>query len=332
MKQLAFAIVALSALAQAQERELRAVFDRYDKDGDGKVTVAEFPGSRPQFDAIDTNRDGQLTFEEFKGSAAARALLRARSRDQNEPRPRVDAADLARDRLRNLARWDRNGDGRITRAEWSGAELGFRTLDLDGNGVLEGRDRALAPPPRDDDTDLRELLAVFKTTVAGKEALLERHDRNKDGELSRAEAASGKLAKLFDRADRNGDGKLDGDELDRVAAAINAEVRRRNMGNARPQPYRVPFSGWDKNDDGRIDSNEWLERKELFPRIDADRDGGVTAAELARYERSIEGESFGERFDLNGDGKVTLEEFGGPRDAFRRADRNGDGVVNGRDR
>ena len=61
-------------------------------------------------------------------------------------------------------------------------------------------------------------------------------------------------------------------------------------------------------------------------------DGAVTKAEVARYKSVVEGDDFVEKFDLNGDGKVTRAEFAGPRDAFRRADRNGDGAISRADR
>ena len=58
----------------------------------------------------------------------------------------------------------------------------------------------------------------------------------------------------------------------------------------------------------------------------------MTPDEIERYRRSVEGATFLERFDLNDDGRVTLEEFGGSPAAFRRADQNGDGTVSLADR
>jgi len=61
-------------------------------------------------------------------------------------------------------------------------------------------------------------------------------------------------------------------------------------------------------------------------------DSAVTRDEVDRYQRRTTGADFIERFDQNGDGKVTPAEFGGPLSAFRRADRNGDGAVTKADR
>ena len=44
---------------------------------------------------------------------------------------------------------DRNGDGRITRAEWNGSDQSFRVHDWNGDGVLSGDEvRAGARVPR----------------------------------------------------------------------------------------------------------------------------------------------------------------------------------------
>jgi len=50
-------------------------FKKLDKDGDGKLTFAEFKGkqtdeekAKKAFDAKDANKDGSLTLEEFKAA------------------------------------------------------------------------------------------------------------------------------------------------------------------------------------------------------------------------------------------------------------------------
>jgi Ca2+-binding EF-hand superfamily protein len=198
--------------------------------------------------------------------------------------------------------------------------------------VLDARDRALAPAIDDPEREQRQLLSGFKTDLPDRATLLAKLDRDKDGALSRAELGKEALAALFARADRNGDERLDEAELDRAIEQVNAAVRARDAGSEKPRAFAVPFAAWDKNNDGRLDPAEWLEHKQLFPRIDADRDGAIVRAEIDRWARAIERDGFVERFDLDDDGRVTPQEFGGPRDAFRRADRNGDGVVSGRDR
>src|SRR5690606_3574007 len=141
-----------------------------------------------------------------------------------------------------------------------------------------------------------------------------------------------KLAGGFAWADTNRDGRLDRRELTRLVQAVDRELLARQRGDARPEPFRVPFAAWDRNRDGRLEAAEWQQRRDLFPRIDSDRDAAVTPEEVRRYVLSVQGTAFVERFDLDGDGRVTAAEFGGPNGAFRRADRNGDGAVSAADR
>jgi hypothetical protein len=47
---------------------------------------------------------------------------------------------------------------------------------------------------------------------------------------------------------------------------------RASSGYEKPQAFEVPFDAWDKNHDERLDTNEFVERKELFARIDANKD------------------------------------------------------------
>ena len=78
-----------------------------------------------------------------------------------------------------LARMDLDGDGRVSLAEYRDyMSRGFRRMDLDGNGILEGDEHAVpgsAP--------------VYLSTLMDN------------------------LARAFERQDRNGDGWLDAAEL-----------------------------------------------------------------------------------------------------------------------
>jgi hypothetical protein len=49
----------------------------------------------------------------------------------------------------------------------------------------------------------------------------------------------------------------------------------------------------------------------------------ITRDEVARYKKSVEGDSFLERYDLDGDGRVTFAEFGGSRETFTASTRTG---------
>lgn len=102
-----------------------AMFERFDADGDGRVTPAEVQSMlddrRNRFDA---DGDGALTLDEFQGLWVATA------------RPRMV------DRFQAL---DADGDGRVTEAEFEArASRMMRLLDRDGDGAIAPQDRAAA--------------------------------------------------------------------------------------------------------------------------------------------------------------------------------------------
>lgn len=324
------AVTALAATAAAQDRAklLERQFARYDRNGDGAIEREEFPGSDRQFEAMDADGDGRVPFEEYADSPLARRFLRARYRNEGEPRPRTSAAELVHARMRRVDRFDEDGDGRVTASEWRGAPAAFRTLDLDGNGVIDRHDRAeLRSRP-----DLREPPVPDIEELPPTEELMRLLDRDDDGLLEERELRRSPLGKAMRFADKDGNHALDARELRALRRALAERREQREQERRRPRAFRVPFAVWDENDDGRLEQDEWVERRYLFARIDLDRDAAVTEEEVERYRLSVEGRDFVERFDLDGNHRVTEAEFGGPPSAFLRADRNGDGVVTRHDR
>lgn len=326
-------LLALLGAVRAQDlaQAIEQLFATADRDKSGYLERTEFAGSDEQFVQVDANKDKKLTKDELAKSDLLRRYLATMRRDDLAPRARVDADALALRRLLALKRFDANQDGRIARAEWHGDDGAFRELDLDGDGTLGAADRELARK-RLDGAPAEPGLPDFKSPLEGVEELVRRMDDDRDGQLARAEVAGNKLADAFDWCDRNRDERLDPQELQRLVSEVARVLERRDRGNGRVESYRVPFGTWDKNGDGRIETGEWQGPAYLFPRIDQDRDAALTELEIRRYARSVEGRTFAERFDLNDDGRVTLDEFGGPPDAFRRFDRNGDDVVTSADR
>lgn len=318
-------LLTASLCAQADEAFLRAAFARLDLDGDGMLPRKEFPGSDRQFTALDADKNGTATFAEFRDSEVGKALLRARYRGQQDAHPRTTAAALAPLRFPWLLRFDPNRDGRIVRAEWTGTEDAFLQLDQDGNGTIDKRDRAEAeanaPPPPPE-------LPPVKGDPPMLDALLRRHDKDRDGRLAGRELQADKwLVAALPWADQDGDRALGEDELRRLLQAVLTQRASAAAARERPVPYDVPFDAWDQDQDGKVRQNEWQGPLSVFLAVDRDRDAAVSRDEVLRYRRRITGDDFVSRFDLDGDGKVTAAEFQGPPGAFLRADRNGDGAV-----
>lgn len=313
-----------------QERDaLKRNFARMDRENDGVLQRADFPGSDRQFTAMDRDRNKKISLIEYTDSEVGRRFLAATYRNSLEPRSRTTAEQLQSRRLMWISRFDGNRDGKLTREEWTGSSLAFISLDADGNGVIDSDDRTEAEGNR---SPPEPTLPQLTSRLQEPDYLVKRLDRNRDGMLSRREVGNDALAAVFEFADRDTDGLLTMAELRGVVRQVAQMVAERNRGSAQTRAYAVPFSAWDTNKNGRLEQSEWVQRRNLFPLIDQNRDAAVTPDEIERYKRSVEGVTFLERFDLNNDNRVTLEEFGGSPDAFRRADLNGDGVISRRDR
>ena len=110
-----FSIAAVGTLAAADGR-----FARFDVNGDGLVTEAEFTAHQQAlFNEADANGDRAVDPAEM---TAYREAKRAERRKQNNP--------------------DANADGAIDRDEFlAAAEARFERLDRDGDGVLEEDER-----------------------------------------------------------------------------------------------------------------------------------------------------------------------------------------------
>jgi Ca2+-binding EF-hand superfamily protein len=133
------ALSATAGTAHAQEPEARQaggqwLLQRFDADGDGRVTLEEFQAAgEARFATLDADGDGRISAEEF---AAARPEGRRAGRPQaDENRPR-----------RGLARMDADGDGYVSKAEFEAARMArFNALDANGNGVIDADE---IPAPR----------------------------------------------------------------------------------------------------------------------------------------------------------------------------------------
>ena len=126
-------LVSTPSLAQAGG--MQALFDRFDADGDGVVTTDEVQTWRASyFDFADADQDGYLSAGEVAAMrAAAEDRMGARTGDEAAPRPRRGAG-MDRD---PIERYDADGDGRLSRAEF--VEAPFEALerfDANNDGAL----------------------------------------------------------------------------------------------------------------------------------------------------------------------------------------------------
>ena len=202
---------------------------------------------------------------------------------------------------------DTNGDRVITRNEWRGSDRSFRVHDWNGDGVLSGdevrvgarRQRAGAPDFIDEDE-------FDDWTVRGFTSL----DHNRDGRVTRDEWHFNPEG--FVRADQNRDGVLNRAEF---------------LGEAVEDDRDDRFAYLDDNQDGRIDLNEWHATRREFNRLDRNRDGALSPAELgADTSAAAPTRSFAS-LDTNQNGVISFNEWHWSRNSFDERDTNRNGVL-----
>lgn len=122
-----------TAKARRDERRGRR-FGRLDGDKDGKVTEADFMNrAKARFAKLDANKDGVLTQEELREARKARGERRWKRRHA-----RFHRAHQRRGHRFGMRRVDADGDGKITKAEFTAAgDKLFARLDRNKDGVIE---------------------------------------------------------------------------------------------------------------------------------------------------------------------------------------------------
>jgi Ca2+-binding EF-hand superfamily protein len=143
-------------------------------------------------------------------------------------------------------------------------------------------------------------------------------DLNRDGVVSRSEWRGTNNA--FRVRDWNGDGVLSGDEV-RMGAdppAASLEARDYSM------TIDDRFDYLDANNNGTIAENEWDGTLDTFDRLDRNRDGRLTRAELAAGVRPP---AAFRAVDTNNDGRITMSEWPWSRRTFIQQDEDSNGSI-----
>ncbi len=272
------------ASAFAQVGNANQLIQGLDANNDGIIETGEVPESaRPQFEKVlklaDTNKDGRLDRDELRTMGrklreAGPAMAKAQPGPIGNPQERFKLMD-------------RDGDGKVTRDEFTGPEALFDRLDANKDGAIT-KDEQPKPGALPDSGGAGE----------GRAFMLNRFkvlDKDGDGKLTRSEFTG--VPENFDRMDRDQDGTLSSKEL---AAAVDFFMSVQGPGGATPKAQAkgkaaakgageaggfVPprFKQMDKDGDGKVTQSEFTGPAPLFYRMDKDGDGSLTMDEMKAF-------------------------------------------------
>jgi Ca2+-binding EF-hand superfamily protein len=174
---------------------------RFDKNKDGKVEVAELPERMQKWlGKADSNNDGAITVDELKAHAAVRReeMFKKADKDNNGV---LTAEELGR-RWERLQVADADKSGSVTRAELDQARAEGKLRGRGHMGRHHGHGHG-----EGDASCAKEHGHIF-----------ERMDKNNDGALT-ADEVKDRFWQHLVKADANHDGKVTKEELDQARAA-----------------------------------------------------------------------------------------------------------------
>ena len=149
-------------------------------------------------------------------------------------------------------------------------------------------------------------------------------DTNRDGVISRNEWR-GSL-ESFRVHDWNRDGVLSGQELTE-AARVDGNGELPDYDDSPADWSAARFQTLDRNHDGRLTIAEWVYDDDSFRRADRNRDNVLSRTEFVGGDFD---DDRGDRFDyldLDGNNRITRDEWHASEQAFTWLDRNRDGVL-----
>ncbi|MBI4613772.1 MAG: EF-hand domain-containing protein [Planctomycetes bacterium] len=243
------ALLVLAGRAAADdeiEAKIARLFEKYDADGDGRITPAELT-DEGVFKSLDRDGDGAITRSDLSAPASSEKPALPSGEESPaggsatpdkdepgaggtapEPRKEEPGSGSGGEFDRGFAELDTDGDGRISQDEYVEFQKRlFSRMDADGDGSLD----------HDEARKLAERLASVGGKGGGegaerREKMKERFlrmDKDGDGAVSREEWEG--PSEIFDRLDGDADGKLTTEEL---AGAMRGGLRGRDMKRDRP--------------------------------------------------------------------------------------------------
>lgn len=223
MKRLAFLLLALAGFSASVFAQAPAgVFEKFDRNSDGKVTSDELPNQQA-FARFDTNQDGSITLEEYNAVSGGTTPTMP---PKPEETPTVPADAV-------FSGYDKNNDSQVTKDELAN-EAAFQRYDLDKDGAI-----SLAEYNQVSGKTAPTTPGAPGTAGGGMAAQIENMiktvDKNADGQITKEEAGD---APWFARVDQDANGVISAEELEMMRKVV--AQRGGGAGGGRGMPANAP--------------------------------------------------------------------------------------------
>jgi Ca2+-binding EF-hand superfamily protein len=335
----------------SQDRLIKQLLARYDKDRNQKLSPAEIGLDKEAFDRLDTNHDGQLDAGELAGWVGRPPDLELVVQLGQPAAPGKTPSIF--DPLVELSKMLSKKDP-VDVFNPTGRKMPLASaVRKEGQALVLKLPDALIEVQRGN-------ASQFNGGFNARQFFLQQFDQldtDKKGYLERKlvdQPQAQFLRGLFDLADRDGDGKLYKKEvnafldLQAAGAAANTSLKITDQG-------RGLFELLDANGDGRLSVRELRTAWTRLAPWDRDGDGRLAEAEVPRQflaavdqgqvslpfrvavapfnvrrnqaQQAPKGPLWFRKMDRNNDGDVSFREWLGTEEEFRRFDTDGDGLI-----
>jgi Ca2+-binding EF-hand superfamily protein/thiol-disulfide isomerase/thioredoxin len=239
MKNSTTLLVALAGITSALAQAPGGVFQKFDRNSDGKVTSEELPNTQA-FERFDTNKDGSITLEEHNAVTGGTTPKPATPTAPTMPPKPAETPTAPADAV--FSGYDKNSDGKVTTDELANPKA-FERFDLDKDGAIslaEYNKVSGKPAPTTPGTPMPPGTPPATPGAGGGmasqiENMIKAVDKNADGQITKEEAGD---APWFARLDQDGNGIISAEEL----AMMRRIVAQRGgaAGGGRGMPSNAP--------------------------------------------------------------------------------------------